>query len=302
MGAVLNERQRSLVLFWVEVVLLAELILFAGNRFLPQLFQLIAALFLSGFLMRLANRYPGQKEPLMLDGSAAFIALLFSAVSVMVGGGSLRFLLITVSSLIIVPHIVYIFANPQAFPTEALMRRVMITKGDITQQKVDAIVNAANTTLMGGGGVDGAIHRAAGPKLLAECVTLGGCPTGQAKITKAYNLAATYVIHTPGPRWQGGNHGEDEMLAACYRNALRVAAERGVKTIAFPSISTGAYNFPLVRASRIALKTVLAILAEQPSFELVNFVCFDDDDCREYHFAAQELGVKLRVEPLAAAS
>jgi len=157
-----------------------------------------------------------------------------------------------------------------------MKNRIEIVEGDITKQKVDAIVNAANTSLLGGGGVDGAIHRAAGPQLLEECRTLGGCPTGEAKITKGYNLPAKWVIHTVGPVWSGGERNEDELLANCYRNSLKLAAEHGIKTVAFPSISTGAYRFPLERATRIAIKEVMDVLEREPSIEKVVFVCFGD--------------------------
>jgi O-acetyl-ADP-ribose deacetylase len=154
--------------------------------------------------------------------------------------------------------------------------RMTVVQGDITKQEVDAIVNAANEALRGGGGVDGAIHRAAGPELLEECIRIGGCPTGEARITKGYRLPARYVIHTVGPVWHGGDRGEPEKLAACYRNSLKLAAENGVRTIAFPGISTGVYGYPLEDATRLALGTVRACLAELPAIEEVRFVTFGE--------------------------
>ena len=152
--------------------------------------------------------------------------------------------------------------------------RIEIAEGDITTFEVDAIVNAANSTLLGGGGVDGAIHRAAGPDLYEECRTLGGCPTGEARITRGYRLPAKHVIHTVGPVWNGGQHGEDDLLASCYRNSLALAAANGIKTIAFPAISTGVYRFPPDRAARIAVREVRSVLGDNPSIEKVTFVCF----------------------------
>jgi O-acetyl-ADP-ribose deacetylase len=152
--------------------------------------------------------------------------------------------------------------------------RIKIIEGDITKQQVDAIVNAANTTLLGGGGVDGAIHRAAGPELLEACRKLNGCPTGEAKITKGYRLAAKWVIHTVGPVWRGGQHHEDELLANCYRHSLALAVQRGIKSLAFPAISTGVYAFPLEHATRIALTETKEFLEASPALEQVIFVCF----------------------------
>ena len=167
--------------------------------------------------------------------------------------------------------------------------RLSIIEGDITEQAVDAIVNAANSTLLGGGSVDGAIHRAAGPGLAAECRTLGGCATGDAKITRGYNLPARWVIHTVGPIWRGGDHGADELLARCYRSCFALVGSHEIKTIAFPSISTGAYSFPIDRAARIALREIGAFLDATPSFERVLVVCFGRSAYETHVQAAREL-------------
>lgn len=167
--------------------------------------------------------------------------------------------------------------------------RIEVVQGDITRMDTDAIVNAANTTLLGGGGVDGAIHRAAGPELLEECRKLGGCPTGEARITRGYRLPARYVIHTPGPVWRGGQHGEPELLAACYRNSLRLVVANGLRTVAFPSISTGAYGYPIEEAARIALSTVAAYLKDHPEIERVIHVCFSQRDYEVYSRVRAEL-------------
>ncbi len=153
---------------------------------------------------------------------------------------------------------------------------IEIIKSNITKLKVDAIVNAANTTLLGGGGVDGAIHQAAGPDLLEECKKLNGCLTGEAKITRGYNLPAKYVIHTVGPIWKGGNYNEAELLASCYHNSLKLAVDNKIKTIAFPAISTGVYRFPLERATEIAITEAKKFLEKNESIEKIIFVCFDD--------------------------
>ena len=155
--------------------------------------------------------------------------------------------------------------------------RIVAIEGDITCQKVDVIVNAANHSLLGGGGVDGAIHRAAGPELLEECKKLNGCQTGEAKITSAYRLPATWVIHTVGPVWHGGAEGEDRLLANCYRNSLMLAQRCFARTIAFPSISTGAYRFPIDRASRLAVREIQNFLLENTSIEQVIIACFDHE-------------------------
>jgi len=157
-----------------------------------------------------------------------------------------------------------------------MISTIEIFKGDITKLKVDAIVNAANEKLLGGGGVDGAIHRAAGPKLLEECRKLNGCKTGEAKITKGYNLLSKFVIHTVGPVWNGGNYNEDELLTNCYLNSLKLAVENKIKTIAFPAISTGVYSFPLERAVQIAINTIKKFLQSDKSIQKIIFVCFDD--------------------------
>ena len=167
--------------------------------------------------------------------------------------------------------------------------RIEVIQGDITKSEVDAIVNAANTSLLGGGGVDGAIHMAAGTALLAECRTLGGCPTGEAKITRGYRLPAKHVIHTPGPRWRDGEHGEPELLANCYRNCLRVAAENGCETVDFPSISTGVYHFPLEKAAKIAIRTIDESLTIYHTIKRVRMVCFDARTQKAYAEALELL-------------
>lgn len=175
------------------------------------------------------------------------------------------------------------------------MQRFSIVKGDIVKAKTDAIVNAANTSLLGGGGVDGAIHRAAGTELLEECKNLGGCKTGEAKITKGYKLKANYVIHTPGPIWRGGKWKEDELLQSCYENSLRLARENGVKTIAFPSISTGVYCFPVERAAKIAVKAICDFLQADDFFQQVVLVCFDKETEAAYNNALKDYQKKCLI-------
>jgi O-acetyl-ADP-ribose deacetylase (regulator of RNase III) len=174
--------------------------------------------------------------------------------------------------------------------------RLTLLRGDITRISVDAIVNAANSSLLGGGGVDGAIHRAAGPDLKAECRTLGGCATGDAKLTKGYNLPAHFVIHTVGPVWQGGDQGEDELLASCYRSCLRLAAEHELRSLAFPSISTGVYGFLVARAAPIALREIRVGLRENRVLERVVVVCFSDSDLEHYRAAEAQVQVRAQVQ------
>jgi O-acetyl-ADP-ribose deacetylase (regulator of RNase III) len=170
-----------------------------------------------------------------------------------------------------------------------MLNRIEIQEGDITKLKVDAIVNAANTSLLGGGGVDGAIHRAAGPELLEECRTLNGCQTGEAKISKGHKLPAKWVIHTVGPRWHGGQRNEERLLANCYRNSLALTEKHGIRTIAFPSISTGAYGYPIEEACRIALTEIQSFLDGNTFVEKVKLVCFGKEDYQVYRDAAREI-------------
>ena len=167
-----------------------------------------------------------------------------------------------------------------------------LMRADITKLRVDAIVNAANSTLLGGGGVDGAIHRAAGRELLEQCRSLGGCKTGQAKITRGYRLPAKYVIHTVGPIWRGGSSGEPELLASCYATSLKLAVENGIKSIAFPAISCGIYGYPLDQAARIAVKTTIEFIEKHREIERVVFTCFEQDVLHAYKQAFEESGIK----------
>ena len=171
-----------------------------------------------------------------------------------------------------------------------MINKITITEGDLTALEADAIVNAANKTLLGGGGVDGAIHRAAGPALLEECKTLGGCETGQAKITKGYDLPAKHVIHTVGPVWSDGHQGEPKLLASCYRTSLALACEHGLRSIAFPAISCGVYGYPLEQACRVAIGESIRFLKEnEKAPEKIVFCCFDESTCARYEEALAEL-------------
>ena len=172
---------------------------------------------------------------------------------------------------------------------ENVFAKIIIKQGDITKEQVDAIVNAANSSLLGGGGVDGAIHRAAGPQLLSECATLGGCPAGEAKTTKGYRLPAKFVIHTVGPIWRGGARNEEATLANAYRNSLSEAVRVGAKTVAFPAISTGVYHFPPARAAEIAVETVAEFLREHGEIEEVRLVCFSQDSVLYHEEALKKL-------------
>jgi O-acetyl-ADP-ribose deacetylase (regulator of RNase III) len=172
--------------------------------------------------------------------------------------------------------------------TCAWMLRFKVLQGDITREKVDAIVNAANNSLLGGGGVDGAIHRSAGPELLAECRTLGGCLTGAAKITRGYKLPAKHVIHTVGPVWNGGIFGEDELLERCYLSCFDLVEQHGLRSVSFPAISCGAYGYPLDRAARIALGAIRAFLERNQEVERVHVVCYTDDAYNAYRDVLQE--------------
>jgi O-acetyl-ADP-ribose deacetylase (regulator of RNase III) len=173
--------------------------------------------------------------------------------------------------------------------TPELRDRIEVTQGDITSQRVDAIVNAANGSLLGGGGVDGAIHMAAGPELLEECRTLGGCPTGEARITPGYRLRAEWIIHTVGPVWHGGDDREDALLAGCYRASLELAVQHGARTVVFPAVTAGAYGFPIGRAARIAVTETRAYLQQDDSIRKVVFVCFSKTAYQSYLTAVKEV-------------
>jgi O-acetyl-ADP-ribose deacetylase (regulator of RNase III) len=175
---------------------------------------------------------------------------------------------------------------------EAAVQRIEIREADITKLAVDAIVNAANQSLLGGGGVDGAIHRAAGPELLEECRTLGGCPTGQAKITRGYRLPARFVIHAVGPRYRDGAHGEPELLASCYTESLRLAVTHGVRSIAFPAISCGIYSYPIPDAAGIAVRTVARFIENEASIERVILACFGTDVLAALQAALDQLSLR----------
>jgi O-acetyl-ADP-ribose deacetylase (regulator of RNase III) len=167
--------------------------------------------------------------------------------------------------------------------------RIVLVQGDITTEKTQAIVNAANSRLIGGGGVDGAIHAAGGPSIMAECRTIGGCPTGEAVITTGGNLKAQYVIHTVGPIYRGGTHGEEKLLSSAYRKSLELASKKGIRSVSFPSISTGAYAYPIKEAARVALKTVVDYLTDHPEVELVRFVLFGAVDLEVYEAVLKDL-------------